>query len=87
MISYIKTQTKRFFSTPFRIRIFPFLSHSFGSETTNTLTAISRKIVGKNVHATIPKGNKGYDQHTVPHTAAVQPHPGGGGWGGETPHM
>ena len=25
-------------------------------------TVISRKVVGKNVHATIPKGNKGYDQ-------------------------
>ena len=29
-------------------------------------TAISRKIVGKNVHATIPKGNMGYDQYSVP---------------------
>ena len=29
-------------------------------------TAISRKVVGKNVHATIPKGNMGYDQYTVP---------------------
>ena len=29
-------------------------------------TAISRKVVGKNVHATIPKGNVGYDQYTVP---------------------
>ena len=27
----------------------------------------------KNVHATIPKGNMGYDQYTVPHTAAVEP--------------
>ena len=26
-------------------------------------TAISRKVVGQNVHATIPKGNMGYDQH------------------------
>ena len=25
-------------------------------------TAILRKVVGKNVHATIPKGNMGYDQ-------------------------
>jgi len=25
-------------------------------------TAISRKVVGKTVHATIPKGNMGYDQ-------------------------
>ena len=29
-------------------------------------TAISRKVVGKNVHATIPKGNMGYDRYTVP---------------------
>ena len=36
-------------------------------------TAISRKVVGKNVHATVPKGNMGYDQYTVPHTAAVEP--------------
>ena len=28
-------------------------------------TAISRKVVGKNVHATIPNGNMGYDQYTV----------------------
>ena len=29
-------------------------------------TAISRKVVGKNVHATIPKGNMGHDRYTVP---------------------
>ena len=29
-------------------------------------TAISRKVVGKIVHATMPKGNMGYDQYTVP---------------------
>ena len=29
-------------------------------------TVISRKVVGKNVHTTIPKGNMGYDQYTVP---------------------
>ena len=29
-------------------------------------TAISRKVVGKNVHATIPQGNMGYDRYTVP---------------------
>ena len=29
-------------------------------------TAISRKVVEKNVHATIPKGNMGYDQYAVP---------------------
>ena len=36
-------------------------------------TDISRKIVGKNVRATIPKGNMGYDQYTVPDTVAVEP--------------
>ena len=36
-------------------------------------TAISRKVVGKNVHATIPKGNMGYVQYTVPDTIAVEP--------------
>ena len=29
-------------------------------------TAISRKVVGKNVYATIPKDNMGYARHTVP---------------------
>ena len=36
-------------------------------------TAISGKVVGKNVHATIPKGNMGYDQYTVADTVAVEP--------------
>ena len=36
-------------------------------------TATSRKVVGKNVHATIPKGNMGYVQYTVPDTVAVEP--------------
>ena len=36
-------------------------------------TAISRKVVGKNVHATIPKGNMGYDQHTDPDAVAAEP--------------
>ena len=36
-------------------------------------TAISRKAVGINVHSTIPKDNMGYDQHTVPDTASVEP--------------
>ena len=31
------------------------------------------KIVGRNVHATIPKGNMGYDQYTVPDFVAVEP--------------
>ena len=36
-------------------------------------TAISRKVVGENGHATVPKGNMGYDQYTVPDTVAVEP--------------
>ena len=36
-------------------------------------TANSRRVVGKNVHSTIPKGNMGYDQYTVPDTEAVEP--------------
>ena len=36
-------------------------------------TAISRKLVGKNVRATTPKGNMGYDQCTVSDTVAVEP--------------
>ena len=34
--------------------------------------AILRKDVGKTVHATIPKGNMGYDQYTVPDIVAVE---------------
>ena len=36
-------------------------------------TAILRKVVTKNVHATITKGNMGYDQYTVPDTIAIKP--------------
>ena len=36
-------------------------------------TAISRKVVGKKVHATIPKGNMGYDQYIVSDTVAIEP--------------
>ena len=36
-------------------------------------TAISRKVVRKNVHATIPKGNMGYVQYPVLDTVAVEP--------------
>ena len=35
-------------------------------------TAILRKVVGKNEHTTIPKGNMGYDQYTFPDTVAVE---------------
>ena len=33
-------------------------------------TVISRKLVGKSVHATIPIGNMGYDQYTVPYNCS-----------------
>ena len=36
-------------------------------------TATSRKVVGKNVQATIPKGSMGYDQYIVPYTVPVEP--------------
>ena len=36
-------------------------------------TAISREVVGKNVHVKIPKGNTRYDQYTVPDAVAVEP--------------
>ena len=36
-------------------------------------TAISGKVVRKNVHATIPKGNMGYFQYSVPGSVAVEP--------------
>ena len=35
-------------------------------------TAISRKVVGKNMHLTIPKGNMGYDQYAVPVIVSVE---------------
>ena len=35
-------------------------------------TAISRKVVGKNVRATTPKGNLGYNQYTVPTNCSYQ---------------
>ena len=34
---------------------------------------ISRKVVAKNLLATIPKGNMGCDQCTVPDTETVKP--------------
>ena len=46
-------------------------AHPFPSRS-REYTAISRKVVDKNVHATMPKGNMGYDQYTVPDTVAVK---------------
>ena len=37
------------------------------------ISSISRKVVGKNVYATIPKSNMEYDHYTVPDTVAVEP--------------
>ena len=34
--------------------------------------AISRKVVGKTMHAAMPKGNMGYGQCTFPDTVAVE---------------
>ena len=31
------------------------------------------RLFAKHVHATIPKGNMGYDQYSVPDTVAVEP--------------
>ena len=54
--------------------MFPESNYDTYSEIPDKLyTAITRKVVGKNVHATIPKGNMGYDQYTVPDTVAVEP--------------
>ena len=38
----------------------------------NQYTAILRKVVGQNVHTTIPKGNMGYDRYSVPDDCSCQ---------------
>ena len=50
-----------------------FLRSEYLQEKQHLFTLISRKVVGKNVHAIIPKGNMGYDQYTVHDTVAVEP--------------
>ena len=50
-----------------------FSKTGIGRRITNLFTAISRKVVGKNVHATIPKGSMGYEQDAVPDTVAIEP--------------
>ena len=50
----------------------PAMPPDLGSLMIRAYTATSRKVVGKNVHATIPKGNVRYDQYTVPDTVAVK---------------
>ena len=62
------------------------VKHSFQSQTSwvcfldlwelclkNLCIAISRKVVRKNVHATVQKGNMGYDQYMVPATVSDEP--------------
>ena len=39
----------------------------------NVIQILRERLSGKKVHATIPKGNMGYDQYTVPGTVAVEP--------------
>ena len=43
------------------------------SELYGTIQLFRERLSEKNVHATIPKGNMGYDQYTVPDTVAVEP--------------
>ena len=46
----------------------------FPKRTTNTDIQLFREgLSEKKVHATIPKGNLGYDQYTVSDTVAVEP--------------
>ena len=49
------------------------LSYHFYADDTQLYTAISRKVVDKNVHATFPRGSMGYVQYAVPDTVAVEP--------------
>ena len=44
-----------------------------GEVNSGAYTAISRKVIGKYVHATIPKGNMGYVQYTVLDNVPVEP--------------
>ena len=37
-----------------------------------SIQLIRVRLSEKNVHATIPKGNMGYDQYTVPDTVAIE---------------
>ena len=41
------------------------------SDISQWINSYFEKVVVKNVHATIPKGNMGYDQYTTPDTVAV----------------
>ena len=65
MQKYVKHVARRIYYLLFESEYLQEKQHLF--------TLISRKVVGKNVHETIPKGNMGYDQYTVPDTVAVEP--------------
>ena len=65
MQKYVKHVARRIYYLLFESEYLQEKQHLF--------TLISRKVVGQNVHATIPKGNMGYDQYTVPDTVAVEP--------------
>ena len=65
MQKYVKHVARRIYYLLFESEYLQEKQHLF--------TLISRKVVEKNVHATIPKGNMGYDQYTVPDTVAVEP--------------
>ena len=65
MQKYVKHVARRIYYLLFESEYLQEKQHLF--------TLISRKVVGKNVHATIPKGNMGYDQYAVPDTVAVEP--------------
>ena len=53
-------------------RLQTLLTREMWKGTVRAYTAILRKVVRKNVHTTIWKGNMGYAQYTVPDTVAVE---------------
>ena len=55
--------------------LFRYKKGDFGtiSVTERSCAAPISQVVGKHVHASIPKGNVGYVQYTVPDTVAVEP--------------
>ena len=56
------------FTAPFKANGFLMVSFLILLRSLCVYTALLRKVVGKNVLATIPKGDMGYDQYTVPDT-------------------
>ena len=58
MQKYVKHVARRIYYLLFESEYLQEKQHLF--------TLISRKVVEKNVHATIKKGNMGYDQYAVP---------------------